>query len=84
VLAGGVEEVRIARLRFTPVVRELDTTEALAVLADYEQRNRLAGPVVRAVLGRLVGFRFDGSAAARRRAVETLPFVAFAPARSQR
>lgn len=78
-LAGGATEVQVARLRFIPQVRPLDQEEAAAVLADYERRNRIAAPVVRAVLGRLVGFRYDGSDAARLRAVQALPLIAFRP-----
>ena len=71
--AGGTEEVRIGRARFRARARVLDEGEAEAVLAGYERRNRLATPVVRFVLGRLTGFRYDGSPAARRRVVSTLP-----------
>jgi len=82
VLAGGAEEVRIARRRFRPQARVLELEEAITVLAEYERRNRLPTPVVRAVLGRLAGFRYDGSAAARRQVAQALPFVAFTPAAS--
>lgn len=44
VLAGGEVEVRIAARRSEPTTRSLDREEAVVVLADYEQRNRLAGP----------------------------------------
>jgi deazaflavin-dependent oxidoreductase (nitroreductase family) len=83
VLAGQAIEVQIARQRFAPSVRVLDPDEAVAVLADYERRNRLAGPLVRAVLSKLAGFRYDGSEAARRRLVQTLPLVAFHPRHDQ-
>jgi deazaflavin-dependent oxidoreductase (nitroreductase family) len=79
VLAGTAEDVRIGRDRFPVHARVLDTDEAEAVLAGYEQRNRLAAPVVRYVLGRLTGIPYDGSPAARRDIVAALPFVAFAP-----
>jgi deazaflavin-dependent oxidoreductase (nitroreductase family) len=79
VLAGQAMEVRIARLRFAPGVRPLGSDEATGVLADYERRNRLAAPFVRAVLSKLAGFRYDGSDAARRRLVYTLPLVALRP-----
>jgi deazaflavin-dependent oxidoreductase (nitroreductase family) len=79
VLAGQAVEVQIARLRFAPSVHPLDTDEAVGVLADYERRNRLAAPLVRAVLSKLAGFRYDGSDAARRRLVHTLPLVALRP-----
>jgi deazaflavin-dependent oxidoreductase (nitroreductase family) len=78
-LAGQGVEVRIGRLRFAPDVRQLGADEAAAVLADYERRNRLLAPLVRAVLSWLGGFRYDGSEAARRRLVQALPLVALRP-----
>jgi deazaflavin-dependent oxidoreductase (nitroreductase family) len=78
-LAGQAVEVQIGRLRFAPSVRTLSTDEAVGVLADYERRNRLAVPLVRAVLSNLAGFRYDGSDAAQRRLVYTLPLVALRP-----
>jgi hypothetical protein len=71
--------VQIGRLRFAPVVRPLASDEAVEVLADYERRNRLLAPLVRAVLSKLAGFRYNGSDAARRRLVQTLPLVALRP-----
>jgi hypothetical protein len=79
VLAGGAVEVLIAATRFEPTARSLEREEAVLVLADYERRNRLTGPIVRAVLSRLAGFRYDGSAEARDRLVEALPLLAFSP-----
>lgn len=46
---------------FGPSVRLVESREAISVPADYERRNRLIAPVVRAVLSRLVGFHYDGS-----------------------
>jgi deazaflavin-dependent oxidoreductase (nitroreductase family) len=77
VLAGGAEEIRIGGTAFRPQMRQLDTDEAVSVLAAYEHRNRFVAPLVRLVLSRLSGLRYDGSAAARRRLVERLPLVAF-------
>lgn len=79
VLAGGAEEVRIARRRFHPDVRQLKRDEAIVAVADYERRNRVAKPLVRAIFSRLVGFPYDGSEEARRKLVGTLPLVAFRP-----
>jgi deazaflavin-dependent oxidoreductase (nitroreductase family) len=79
VLATDPVEVRIARLRFAPQARQLDSDEAARVLAAYEQRNRFAAPILRAVLSKIAGFRYDGSESARRRLVELLPLVAFRP-----
>jgi deazaflavin-dependent oxidoreductase (nitroreductase family) len=78
VLAEGALEIRIGRQRYHPAVRLLPEDEAVAVLADYERRNRLAAPIIRAVLSRLCGFRYDGSESGRRRVVRALPLVAFA------
>ena len=79
-LAGGAQEVAVGRRRFRPRVRELGEDEAVAVLAGYERRNRLAAPVVRAVLSRLVGWRYTGTADEQRRLVRELPLVALGPA----
>lgn len=79
VLAGGAVEVQIAGLRFAPRVRSPEREEAIDVLADYERRNRVAGPIVRAILSRLAGFRYDGSTESRNKLVEALPLVAFRP-----
>ena len=70
-------EVAIGLERFRPEARVLGEQEAAAVLAGYERRNRLLAPVVRRVLSWLVGWQYDGSAAARDRLVEQLPLVAF-------
>ena len=77
VVADGAVEVALGRERFVPQVRVLEPDEAAAAFADYERRNRFAAPVVRAVLSRLAGFPYDGSAEARLRLVETLPLVGF-------
>jgi len=82
VLARPPVEVVVGRERFRPVARELDEDEAVHVLADYETRNRLAAPVVRRMLSRLVGWRYTGTEPDRRRLVRTLPLVAFRPAGS--
>jgi deazaflavin-dependent oxidoreductase (nitroreductase family) len=74
-------EVAVGRLRFRPEHRTLDEREAMAALADFERRNRVVAPVVRIVLGRLAGRRYDGSEEGRRRLVQELPVVALRPAR---
>ena len=78
--AGG------ARLDFghgasSAAYRILSVEEATRVFAEYERRNRLVRPLVNRVLSRLLGWSYDGSPDARRRLAETLPFVAFRPAR---
>jgi deazaflavin-dependent oxidoreductase (nitroreductase family) len=61
--------------------RFLDADEAMRVVAAYERRSRLAAPVVRAVLRRLLGWPYDGSDSARRRLVRQLPLLGFRPRR---
>jgi hypothetical protein len=53
--------------------------EASSVLEQYEDHSGIPKAVVRAVLSRLLGWRYDGSPAARRRAVEQLPLVGLRP-----
>ncbi len=78
--AGLGREVWIGRDRFVPAVRFLDVDEAMAVLEHYERHSGLPKAIVRAVISRLLGWRYDGSPAARRRAVEQLPVVGLRPA----
>ena len=73
-------EVAIARDRFVPIHRELPLSEAAAVLAHYEQRNRYLAPVIRAVLSWLVGWHYDGTDPARHRLVTELPLIGLRPA----
>jgi len=77
--AAGSAEVVIGRRRFPVTHRVLDEDEASRVLADYERRNRWIIPVVRKVLGALVGWNYDGSEQSRRSLVRQLPLVAFRP-----
>jgi deazaflavin-dependent oxidoreductase (nitroreductase family) len=77
--AGLAREVVIGRDRYEPAYRVLDVAEAERVFADYERRNRLAGPIVRRVISGLVGWRYDGSPGARRKVVEQLPLIGFRP-----
>jgi len=77
--AGLAHEVWTGRQRFAPAYRILPPDEAERLFADYERRNRLIAPIIRAVLSRLLGWRYDGTPAARRRAVEQLSLVAFRP-----
>jgi deazaflavin-dependent oxidoreductase (nitroreductase family) len=80
VLAGGALEVQTGSRSYVPTVRILPADEATSVLADYERRNWLIAPLVRRVLGRLLGWPYDGGPRARARAVAQLEMVAFRPA----
>jgi deazaflavin-dependent oxidoreductase (nitroreductase family) len=77
--AGLAREVWMGRERFVPAYRVLAPDEAERLFADYERRNRLGAPLVRAVISRLVGWRYDGTQASRRRVVEQLSLVGFRP-----
>lgn len=77
--ANGTAEIEVGRRRFVGQFRDLSVDEAVGVLAAYEKRMRLIGPYVRYMLSKLVGWRYDGSDAARRRLTEQLPIVAFRP-----
>jgi deazaflavin-dependent oxidoreductase (nitroreductase family) len=77
--AAPAAEIAIGCRRFRPQHRILEETEAAAVLDDYEWRNRLITPIVRRLLTRLAGWRYDSSPAARRRLVRQLPMVGFRP-----
>ncbi len=72
-------EVIIGSRRLTAIHRILDQDEATKVIAGYEHRHRLLAPIVRAVLSRLLGWRYDGSDTARRKLVAQLPLIAFRP-----
>ena len=77
--AGGAVEVTVGRRTFPVEHRRLELVEALGVFADYERRNRAAGPILRRVLSWLLGWRYDGSPDARVRMAEQLPLIAFRP-----
>jgi deazaflavin-dependent oxidoreductase (nitroreductase family) len=77
--AGLVTEVRIGRERYAPHYRFLDVDEAQAMFETYERQGGVPAPLVRAVLSRLLGWRYDGSSAARLRAVQQLPLIGFRP-----
>jgi len=81
-LADTGAEVAIGRQRFAAAYRVLDPAEAAAVLEDYERRNRWITPVLRWVLSRLVGWRYDGGQAQRLKLATELPMVALRPSDS--
>ena len=82
--AGGPVEVTVGRRSFPADHRRIGREEAFAVMTDYERRNRVAGPVVRRALSWLLGWRYDGSDAARWRLVDQLPMLALRPRGSDR
>ncbi|HWP62184.1 MAG TPA: methyltransferase domain-containing protein [Candidatus Binatia bacterium] len=78
--AGLAREIWIGRERYVPSWRRLDPEEAAAAIERYERHGGVPGPIVRAVLSWLLGWRYDGSPEARWRLAEQLPMVAFRPA----
>lgn len=77
--AGGGLRVETAGQGYVPQWRILDIDEATSALADYERRNRLLMPVVRAVLSRFAGWSYDQTPESRRRLVTQLPIVGLRP-----
>jgi deazaflavin-dependent oxidoreductase (nitroreductase family) len=77
--AGGPAAVTVGRTTYPVRHRVLGTDAAVAVLADYEHRNRLVGPLLRRVLSALVGRPYRATDADRRHAVTVLPLVALRP-----
>ncbi len=74
--------VVIGSKHFVASYRQLDEQEAMTVLGGYERRNRFMAPIIRWVLSRLVGWRYQASEDDRRLLVHELPLIAFRP-RSQ-
>src|SRR5215469_2408873 len=77
--APCAEVVVVGSKCFAAVHRVVKGDEAAAVIAAYERRNWFFAGVVRAVLSRLLGWRYDGSEGARRKLVTHLPLIAFRP-----
>lgn len=80
--AGLAREVQIGRERWAPAYRVLPADEAAEVLAEYERHSGMPKGLVRSVLSRLLGWRYDGSPEARLRAAAQLPMIGLRPARS--
>jgi deazaflavin-dependent oxidoreductase (nitroreductase family) len=74
-------QVVIGSRRFTAVHRVLGVEEAAEVIAFYERRNRAIAPIVRAGLSWLLGWHYDGTEQARRRAAAQKLYIAFRPRR---
>ena len=81
--AGGPAAVDFGRGPRAAAHRRLGLDEAEAVYAAYERRNVLLAPGVRWTLTALLGWRYDGSPAARRRMLEEMPMVALRPRAAQ-
>ncbi|MGV8973438.1 MAG: nitroreductase family deazaflavin-dependent oxidoreductase [Rhodoglobus sp.] len=77
--AGANLSVSLGRGTFAATFRLVDSDEAMDVLTAYEDRNRLATRLLRAVLSKLLGWRYDGSDESKRRLLGQLPLIAFRP-----
>jgi deazaflavin-dependent oxidoreductase (nitroreductase family) len=78
--ATPAPEVVIGSQHFVVAHRFLDEEEAIRVITGYERRNWFIAPIIRAILSRLLGWRYDGSEGARRRLAAQLPLITFRPA----
>ena len=72
-------ELIIGARRFAAVYRFIDEPEAARVLTGYQRRNWLISPIIRLVLSRLLGWRYDGSEQQSRRLAAQLPMIGFRP-----
>jgi deazaflavin-dependent oxidoreductase (nitroreductase family) len=81
--AGSPATVTVGRRCFPAEHRRLNEAEAVAVIADYERRNRLIRPVVHRVLSWLLGRPYRGTDADRRLLVEQLPVIGLQPRRGR-
>jgi deazaflavin-dependent oxidoreductase (nitroreductase family) len=77
--ASPQAEVVIGCDHFAASYCVLSAEEATRVVKAYEQRHRFLAPIVRLVLGRLLGRQYRGSDSDRRALVAQLPLVAFRP-----
>lgn len=75
--ANGEAHIDIGRHSYDTAFRHLTLEEAEEAVADYERRNAVIRPIITSVLSHLLGWRYDGSAAARARLVAQLPVIEF-------
>jgi deazaflavin-dependent oxidoreductase (nitroreductase family) len=73
------EEVDIGARHFIASHRFVGEDEAVRVIQNYEHRNRLITPIVRAGFSWLLGWSYHGGENDRRRLVRQLPLIAFRP-----
>ncbi len=78
--ANAEADVAVGRRHFSARHRMLTESEAESAVAAYERAHGAITPVIRRVLSHLLGWRYDGSDAARRRLAVELPVVALRPA----
>lgn len=77
--ATPTAEVTVGFQHFVAQHRFLPEEEAAEVIKNYEQRNRLIAPVVRAGFSWLLGWKYHGGEDERRRLVSQIPLIAFRP-----
>ena len=77
--AGKALEIQVGRTAYPPVWRIVGLDEARWTLREYLYKNRRGGPIIRSVLGGMLGWPFDGSDAALNRAIEQLQLVGVRP-----
>ena len=78
-------EAKFKEFTTKPIANAKEATEVLVCLAleskakVNERRHRLTHPIIRAGLSWLLGWHYDGSEQARRRAAAQVPYIAFRP-----
>ena len=77
--ARSDEEVTVGPKHFAASHRFLGEDEAVKVIEQYEHRNRLITPIVRAGFTGLLGWRYRATETDRRQLVRQIPLLAFRP-----
>lgn len=77
--ANPFAAVTIGFEHFVAQHRFLGEEEAAEVIKNYERRNRLIAPIVRAGFSWILGWTYHGGDDDRRRFVRQIPLIAFRP-----
>jgi deazaflavin-dependent oxidoreductase (nitroreductase family) len=77
--ASPTAEVTVGLQHFAAQHRFLGEEEAAEVIKNYERRNRMIAPIVRAGFSWILGWKYHGNDDDRRRLVSQIPLIAFRP-----
>lgn len=77
--ASPTADVTVGLQHFAAQHRFLGEEEAAEVIKNYERRNRMIAPIVRAGFSWILGWKYHGGDEDRRRFVSQIPLIAFRP-----
>ncbi len=77
--ANPDEEITVGSQHYAASHRFLGEEEAVRVIQNYEHRNRLIAPLVRAGFSWLLGWKYHATESERRQLVRQVPLLAFRP-----